>query len=389
MAYKKLFTVNVIHRYFEPGKKGPFSLVPSQACLKSLRRFALLFRCYDNGFTVYYKQESDDSDLPCRPIDEPVVFTFYIFSNDPFLFSYSDIPFFKPGKHLLVFNNLNKKGRKNTKLSLATASSNLASTADMVILERGGFYKQNLAQSESIELCDESGNHHTDCMAIDGRQLKIDLSQKRPGLFTVKNEKGKISAFYFDQNISAQKPVGVIRLHVSAKVMPSYQFTEAKQLNTTDQVLPVKPKEFEIQFGSRSTIWRYYLISRLGTGIDRNNLVIKNENNDLKLKSPKSQEEKIKTVSFFKNPQPATFNNGDQAIVFVSDQPIPMRKKAYKNIELNIVDGIQEQPVIEHLPNPEVSEISFKGIDRLNNKENATSDPGHVEIPFSNIFVYY
>lgn len=378
MAYKKLFSIRLTHRYFELGKKGPFAIEPSEDCLKLMRRFSLLFRYSQHGFSVYYKLEEENSELPWQPIDEVCVFTFFIYSEDPYLFNYSSLPFFKPGQRLLYFTNLEKKGRKGKTLSLVASSTPFVDVDDLVALQRKKFSRNLTKKPEITELRNEAGADFSNCLSLEGEELKVDLSGKTPGLFTLQTAADNKYRFYADNSLRRRVPVGVIRLHVSKEVSAKYRFVNAKLLKKQEPVFLMEPKSYHIQITERSTFWRYYLVSGPDRNIDPEKLVIRNEGKDL-------------SISFLKSANPFVLDSGEEAVVFTSSDPIPLREKAYTNLELNVVDELQEQSLIYHLPNPEVSEISF--MDDTKNSSNQIKDPAadleNVKTPFSNIFVYY
>lgn len=271
MKYGSLVNVNFRHSYFFKESNNIVVFNPTKKCEKMLKQFSLMFRANLYGFNIIYPSSQTEDFLPVTSIDEKVVFDFIIASKDPYLMSYSDLPFIKPLKEIIHFSNAGKSS-KNNSLSLSIAGKG-----------------------------SESG--------IKAKQMAMDtiLSQ--------------------DEVACDKKPFAIISLHVSDDVLKTYRFVDPKQIGNADKKYKVEPKTYQINVGARSTYWRYHVIPKYNTGIDLKKLKIKNDNNGSAQKIEKEIEFKISKGNI-------KTHFGDNRSVFISKKPILFREKGYKHLVL-------------------------------------------------------
>lgn len=295
MRYKTLLSVSIIHRYYSKGNGKVFCFEPTEDCARQLGRFSILFRTAADGFVLLFPCEQGKKDMPEHPIDEEVVFDFAIKSKDPYLLNYSELPFISPSSRVYRFSNLKKPKT----------------------IENGKMALTVL-------------NGKTDS-AIEAELVPLEVGS------------------YGGSRLQNRISFGGISLHVSPEVPRGFGFVSKRQIGNREKRYKVPGRMYQIRIDNRSTYWRYHVISRY-SGNDMDSLLIKNENREL------SEEGKIR---FERSDIKVGEEIGENTVLFVSSDRIPMQEKGYQDIVL--CRGEKEIPVIQNLPNPDVKSVACEG----------------------------
>lgn len=222
-----LIDLQIKHDYFQQLKEGYFDIIPDMNSIQILKRSAIFFRRTSNGFQLYANEKSKW----LAEMDAITLSLRFLFScKDPYFLNYTDLPLGSPRKHLVYVtdldDSLNEKINDNHVLPIHSAFSVVIENApETVSLEQPNGIIQDSLKME------KSGN------------ITIPCPYKGDKLY-IKQEDKTIATIYPETN-EALNALGTIHLHIKAEEI----------LNATTT------REYTLQFGSRSTFWRYYLVN--------------------------------------------------------------------------------------------------------------------------------
>ncbi len=356
IAFEKLFEIQQVHEYFPDGVCRPLQLLPSCECQSFLRLYGLRFRPLNGGGAVYFPAtpDSGENSQPILPIDEETRFTFALIADDLHFLNYTNLPFTTPGDSCYYFSNLHDSAMVDD-FSLQLGNQGLVTAFDSVLLRPKFFAISAPAGPEKITVLDRQDrlvDSVVTPLAGEKENYQIDLRAHKSGLYTLHFSEGETSIYYVDDGLYQQKVFGVVDLFASKAVAEENQFVDIRQPEI------VTPKTYSIHYEKRATFWRYYVIPRALEPSDVEKLRVFHE----------------KGLFGFHKMGEACISGGENAVVFQSDDPIPLEQTPVKNLTLQFKrSGSEFQPLIEHLPAPKVTSIQI--------------DPASGTV-YSDVFVY-
>ncbi len=348
MKYKELLSVTLTHIYFPNGNGRTFRFEPTEGCARQMRRFSLMYRATPDGFKVVYPCRQGSQDLPARPIDEEIRFDYAIYTTDPHLLNYSNLPFTSPAQNIYHFSNLNQQTNPSdaSSLSLSANGSEQVSENDLASSRPNVFSEPYENVGGALE--NEAGNVMENCLEFKDNKVFINLHHKPSGLYTLKENGDPERRFYVDNALFNSHPFGIVNLHVAQGVIEEYQFVNSGQIGNTEEKLPIPGRDYTIEIDARTTLWRYHVVRKFSKDHDLDKLNIKNEANA-------SSPLKAMGVKFEKYEGEDV---GENEAVFISNKPIPSSEKGYSTIVLT--KGMEKIPLIPNLPNPDVTAVSVE-----------------------------
>ncbi|BBE17100.1 hypothetical protein AQPE_1249 [Aquipluma nitroreducens] len=217
IQYKPLFKVDLLHLYFlNNGLKTFFtmnvteaakqmdgyalnsflSIAPTLETQQKLNGYSLVYRNLNSGFTIWTKVSNTDNAIPFIPLPDDLSLTFLVKINDPAFYNYTNLKLDNQGK-INYFSNRR----------LAT-------------------------EVPAFPLINKSGDHFNinETFALTPESAASELTN----LSTV--EKTNL--------------LGLIRLHMKADV-------PALNIIDSNGKISNPPKNFELVFANRKTLWRY------------------------------------------------------------------------------------------------------------------------------------
>ncbi len=154
-----------------------------------------------------------------------------------------------------------------------------------------------------------------------GGSLAINNTHLPLGLYFLYENEALKDSFVLYTNVPILKPVGIIDISLTGSIK--------EELIDGIKSFDIPFYSYKVVFNSRSTFWKYLLISKYNTGLK--NTVIDSGSGDLK----------------FSGPQEVKLNNGASAIMFISDQPLPLKQRYDYRFQLkNVKNGSSGGKVI-------------------------------------------
>jgi hypothetical protein len=229
----------------------------------------------------------------------------------------------------LYFDNFTDHSDGDTLyLNSAAPASTVADENDIVALVPS-IWKYNEAVAESVFISvqnvDGTVLRSEYCRPQDGNvQCQIDFSGIEPGILRIIAGSKEPEIIYRQESLPAKSPFAAVDLLVSPSVPDAYAFVSADGLP--------QPKTFTCRIENRSSLWRYIVVPKFNTSLQREQLSI--TDGDGRYTFGKAA--KVLTMS------------GDPAFAIISKDEIPLQETPVKGLSLkrNQVDLIKE------LPNP-------------------------------------
>lgn len=333
MKFKKILTVNIEHQYFLDANGEMYKFEPRPNCeIQRKRRCDIRLRSQNNGFIMV-----KDIDREPGPMDKKNAFIHVaVYPEDPLFlaFSHLDIDYHR-GSIYYICNDSAICGpaKEEKQLTLIDKSTGNTYEAVQVWLRPKQFsFPVEPAAGDWYKLTDHDGNEIRSWMSqgIENvKQLLIDLGSWPEGLYLLEKNGLVTTRFYIT---SAE----------STREQPSPAFIIGIRPQTADKTVP-PPADFQVEIAGRKAVWHYHIHAHTN---DRKlgELTIKNNNPVL-----------ASTVTF----DQAQVDKEKKEVIFVSNQPIAMMKKGYREIEL-FEKPDAGTPMIPHLPNAAATSMHYK-----------------------------
>lgn len=335
LSWKKLLDISTEHQ-FGSYQKSFFKISPSPETINLLKNNSLLFREGKDSFTLLYAADPDSGEAQ-KPLNIPYKFRFYIelsFSN---FHGITDIPF-QTGK-VFLFSNISS-AKDGDELPLHSGSPSEKYTGADDCYEYSGqtlIINDEEVSSVKYELIDEND------IAVFSKTLdpykgiishEYDFSHRPAGLYELRKDGVKVKSFYADNFLIKNKTFAVIEIHTGEGVPGDYKFVDSNGLVTS--------RSYKLKFKSRSTTWRYFVVTRY-TELDEDDTLVVEGNSDITFSTGVSK----------------TLPDGNSAFVFESAAEFPLSIESQKNIVLKKEDGVSKT-LINQLPTPGASNIMIE-----------------------------
>jgi hypothetical protein len=269
VVYRKLFRLRTRHGWYAQGVSSDFSVTPTPSTRALLEARGFLIRPEPDGLSLFAEVEPDSepAHLLRSLAGDALKLSFALQLKNSQLFNATALTGLSPARSLFVFDNLRVDVSSNHKLlGDSQAGVRLGPAVDLVT--SGTFshvFLQPVARA-TLTLRDRFGLLvATQAVAAPpGQALQewrfaLDgLPKLGTGRYTLSDDHGKVTPFYFAPELSALRPLGVIEIFsrtepftsdASNQVPPSYRFLVGDTLTELDG--------YSVQLEPRSTRWRY------------------------------------------------------------------------------------------------------------------------------------
>ncbi|CAA0120213.1 Uncharacterised protein [BD1-7 clade bacterium] len=329
-------TLRMSHQYDVAADMFVFDV--SGQTLKKLKNHGLMLRHDGDALHILYEGILVDDVLqPLKPITSDVAkdlsLQIYIRAKNPKLFLVSEhIP--EPGKSIFYFSNKDVVIR--TSPSASVGDIHLTSNTSGYTAEQGDI---SMLHPQRLDLAAQSGEPAVlsltsalskaciyELIKPVGGLLKVnaDFSQFGPGLFSLEfNDETR--EFFASDELLRNSAFAVVELFMNVDV------DEAVRIVAVDG--GVTEREYRIEFSSRSTIWRYFVVPRHTAIPDATQISIQSDNHT------------------FSPAMTTQLPSEEPAFVIQSIAPIPLRALGEKNIALKKSMG-PVKDLVRHLPCP-------------------------------------
>ncbi|MEX6686837.1 hypothetical protein QTN47_04995 [Danxiaibacter flavus] len=141
--YTVLFNVLWQHDFYAGSMPSLFTVKPDEETLHLMKRYQVVYKTYANSLSVLFDQSLIQADDARETfLQQPLLFTFFLYCNDPYLLNYTDgLQNFQVGRQVLHFYNNNDLLHKATSVSDADIAAaelllpDLFGAAPMAVVE--------------------------------------------------------------------------------------------------------------------------------------------------------------------------------------------------------------------------------------------------------------
>lgn len=367
IVFKDLFSISLRHRYYANGVSQDFLIVPTALTQSRMRDYGLLFRQTATGMTVLY-EEDPALKGPRRAFQETLRFSFMLQPRNPWLLNYSDLALDLPSGRFYYLNNLNDNvlgGRLLLTRAAFVSSQDVLSLKPLVFQHRDALP----GPDAELRITDEFGKVRVSRQArvVEGYAVwTIDLRGCGPGSYRMEINGTEKERFYASDELEGRKFFGLIDVLHGPQVPESYRFTDPEQGNA------IEARTYHVEIDNRKTYWKFYVVLKYQlkgvkpedwpAGWPEDWAVVNPEQPSVEIKSPPGSRK--------------TLADGNLAVPFVSDAPLPLKEAPVKGLALKKVSGNGNGTTLRevvNLPKPPVGAV--------------VPDPEEDKI-FSEVFVY-
>jgi len=256
----------------------------------------LVLKESNGDYFVLYEPAKIDALLAEVEGNNQVRFTYFLYTSNQYFLNFTDLPIENNSEILYLSNS--KVNHSGSNVFLHT--SEFVSKTDRFKLQQevaiAGDGKEKL-----IELKDDDGEViFKKKLRAEDRYMVINNTNVPIGKYHL-YENGKLkNTFILFSNIPVYKPVAIVSISISGKTKE--EFVEGVK------ELDVPLFDYKVSFSARNTYWKYFLISKYNNNLK--NAVIDSGADNLK----------------FKGPEEVKMKNGSDAVVFVSETPLPLKQ---------------------------------------------------------------
>lgn len=301
----QLLRLEITHSYYKDSRFRGAHLVPSPETAAVLRKWGILHRQVDSSFVLMCDTHTINGvKVPAfMPFDQ-VKLVFLLSAGDAYFSNVTETPLAESNA-VLYFSNHSLNEEEDM---LLLHSGNNAGNAPSLVLQPLVFtvpVKQSGAiRTVTVTKDDEVVVQYE--VEKDCGSCTVDLTNYGEGAYTISvNEKLLMQCYAIAGWVKA---IGIIEIFIDSTVPESYRILTPE--NGLANPL------YRISFMSRATTWTYLVQGKYP--VKYQSMVI----------------ESIKSPVTFTSPQKITLLNGDTALVFYSNEPLPLTEKPLQYFQL-------------------------------------------------------
>ncbi|NMM48478.1 hypothetical protein [Marinigracilibium pacificum] len=312
--FNKLVTVTLNHSYFDNGKARYMSVEPTGYTSSMLNSLGLLERFSENELVILFDKEKED--LLAKKLTDlkQVEFSFLVYCNDYSLVNYTQLP-------LDLFEGI---------LCLENSKSKNLHSSDYVSAnEFSRIIHPGMVLSDDFKSLQVLDNHQNVILNVSSEEQPVSyMTDVRTGIYHIKKDKAAAEKIVCLNERSRKRPIGLININLDAQTCN--QIIKAIEKGDDPEKL-----EYQINFKSRETYWKYLIISKYVKGIEESRI----ETNDKKIEFSKGKETQLVT--------------GQKAIGFESSKPIAMHEFTSHQFQLvGKSAGMGNKVILKRMPAP-------------------------------------
>lgn len=277
-VFHPLFEVRLRHSFYLSGSSiSDFVVEPSPATRRALKGGGLVFRRLADGWAVYGEIEPDSSPRRLlRPLGTAGLrLTFLLLPANPHLWNISDLEGYRPGSAVFYFNNLFDDAQLG-RLHLGDSVADARVGTPLPLIAGNDLTHPFGApvQAAAVTVTDLFGRTVATSSfslpdpAAETSEHRLDLAAAglAAGRYTATDDHGGSRAFYYDPEIFAGRPFGVVEIFSrtdgltadeSERVPAAYRFLDGDEVTGNGA--------YALQLESRSTRWRFNVIKKYTT----------------------------------------------------------------------------------------------------------------------------
>lgn len=262
---QELFSFQVAHEKLKNTGAGFFQLEPTEEGAKLLNSYGLHFKEQEGGFVIV---------APCIKRDDTGLLelknqfvgkeklSFAVFTNDPYFFDHSDLPYDPPGESVYYFNNLNEHERR-TRLLMSNYSVKENERVRLHTKQFSGKITKNAANEIILPCVFDSRGNRIPAPKYDlevnefQNTYFLDLSRLVDGLYTIEYNGERTTCYCAKASFIRRIPLLILEIFIEPEIPEKYRVVQWK-----NGVQYIDVKEFRLHFGIHFYYWRYKLIPK-------------------------------------------------------------------------------------------------------------------------------
>lgn len=328
--YTFMLTLTIKHRYFSSGIFEPLGFVLAEETAKRLLNLGVVVKPFSGGVHLLCADPEllkDTNDLDSILI--------HFITNDSYYINYSDLLDFQPSEDVLYFNNLAPKAGP-IEAEFALHQADFVGNRDKLSVNRGIVLLPASEPEAPYVFTDALGRELEDVIIEPSitRSESYRLKTHSTGFIQIRKGQEMVKQMYYQPQSLWKKPLGVL------EIFTGRLFSQFSKLGKLDYV---------IEFDSRKTIWKYFLVDPMFQNF--NHLSIINKDKEMVFSEPQKiiMQDREAWVLESLEPNPLKDNNQDPFKLVADFDPVSKNGKE----------------VIKVLPNPSADQLH--SIDTLTN----------------------
>jgi len=318
--YKTLFKLAIGHTFYADQAGDDLKIVIAPECSGLFRKLDLVAK--EDGGECFFLYAPDKLDGLLQLIEKKEVkLTYLVYTRNQYFYNFTDVSLENNSK-IFYFSN-NRVTKENETVILHEGQH--AGDKDRYPIIRE-LLLQGGANGSRFEVKNDLNQVVLTKDVPANGSVVITNSQLPLGLYALYENGTLKETFVLYTNVPVLKPVAIIDISLTGSIKG--------ELINGIQNHDVPFYNYKIVFNTRSTYWKYLLIGKYFSGLK--NTIIDSGSGDLK----------------FTGPEEVKLNNGADAIMFVSNQPLPLKQKYDYRFQLkNVRNGSAGGKIImEKLP---------------------------------------
>lgn len=329
--YSPLFTLEVLHDYYQNGGENIFQLDIEPASEAMLNTLGILVRKGRKGWDLLYDVDRAEVFQYLLESEDDISLKFWVYCKEMHLVNFTELSN-KLVHEVLFLSNKDLKVQKKTgeeKLH----KGEFVSDDDFYPLYASSFTWDKVnSKAKNVRVINDSKEEVFNAPFGANDKCAVDLNY-RGGHFQLFEDKKLVQEFVVADIGMRAKPLAVIELQLSG-ILKDFI------IKSLDQPAPIPTQKYKTTFQNRSTYWRYFIVSRYE-----------------KPKFLKIQNGSTKVT--FKEVETAELPNGETALVMESSAPLSLKEFSPYKFQLK---GYQSQQgvgktLLDIMPVPSVDII--------------------------------
>jgi hypothetical protein len=305
-----LLTVQITHDYYRNTYCRDIKMRPSSVTAVLLKKWGIILKQVGESYvllcdTLVEKNTKVQAFIPASPVS----MTFVLYTTDTYFDNITDLPL-DPADQVFYFSNHSANAGGNM---LLLHEGRKAAASDKIALRPLMFTHAvpPAAVETTVTVVDRKNNSVlSQTLPSSTAACFIDLTAAGEGEYTVKVDDRPVLQFYA-LGTERGRVLGVIEIFIDDEVEEHFRLLDTGGA-------PVNPR-YGIRFGSRATTWVYLVQGNYPSRYK--DMIITGANTS------------------FTGPKKITLSNGDKAVAFYSEDPIPLAERPLHYFQLKENDS--------------------------------------------------
>jgi hypothetical protein len=318
--YHTLLSIKTKHHYYKDDSGGGFQLKPTSQTQTILQKMGMMGKLSDGQFHILYDVGKIERVEKYFTENTYLSLQFLLYSHEPYFINITEIPSEGVGK-VLYFTN---KGEEKYLSQQDGVSANDFYT----YRGESSSYQNNQKKSIELSLKNNKGEEIWKKTLAENEKSILSMQNFPFGLYSLSENSKEIEKFVYLVKEFAQMPLALVEIDFQNKLSKTL-------LSKIRNQEIFSPWRFEIQFESRQTYWKYFIVPKYENSLE-----------DLSIDTGKTKID-------FKGPSNAQLPNGQAAYLFESSQTLPIQQAGqyeFQLIQNKDNKGKKNKRMVQRLP---------------------------------------